>query len=178
MVKCHVCGKLFEGEVTDPNSNYIMANRICSDCEDCVGKKSSTTLRNLESLDWSKLPRIIAVDFDGVLSDGVFPKIGKINELLLYRLRKEQQNGTRIILWTCRSDWYLMDAVYALKPYISFDEVNRNIPEVIELCGEDTRKIYADVYIDDKAFRYRFDQDNYRLPANNNFENPYWMDYL
>lgn len=34
-----------------------------------------------------------------------------------------------------------------------FDAVNENLPDMIEKFGGDSRKIFADVYIDDKALR-------------------------
>ena len=34
---------------------------------------------------------------------------------------------------------------------LKFDAVNENLPEMIEWHGNDCRKIFADVYIDDKA---------------------------
>ena len=34
---------------------------------------------------------------------------------------------------------------------IEIDKVNRNTDEILEKYGSDSRKIYADVYIDDKA---------------------------
>ena len=37
------------------------------------------------------------------------------------------------------------------KMYMDVDDVNENLPEIIERYGSDGRKIYADVYIDDKS---------------------------
>ena len=34
---------------------------------------------------------------------------------------------------------------------LEFDAVNENLPEIIERYGSDGRKIYADVYNDDKS---------------------------
>ena len=36
---------------------------------------------------------------------------------------------------------------------LEFDAVNENLPEINELFGGDCRKIYADVYLDDKSAR-------------------------
>lgn len=33
----------------------------------------------------------------------------------------------------------------------SFDAVNDNLPEAVEYFGNNTRKVHADVYLDDKA---------------------------
>ena len=34
---------------------------------------------------------------------------------------------------------------------IAFDAVNENLPEIVERFGGDTRKVFADEYLDDKA---------------------------
>lgn len=58
----------------------------------------------------------------------------------------------RIILWTCRCGRKLEQAVQWCEEFgLEFDKVNRNTDEILEKYGSDSRKIYADVYIDDKA---------------------------
>lgn len=100
------------------------------------------------------LPRIVAVDFDGTLCEEKFPEIGSPKIQVMTALLEEQRNGSKIILWTCRHGKHLQEAVaWCLKYGIKFDAVNENLPKVIELFGgTDNRKIYADVYWDDKAF--------------------------
>lgn len=96
--------------------------------------------------------KIIAVDFDGTLCENRFPEIGKPNFVLIEGLRELRKAGNKIILWTCRVDHWLEEAVGWCKALgLEFDEVNNNLPEKIEKWGNDTRKIYADIYIDDKA---------------------------
>ena len=96
--------------------------------------------------------KIIAVDFDGTLCENRFPEIGKPNFVLIEGLRELRRAGNKIILWTCRVDHWLEEAVGWCKALgLEFDEVNNNLPEKIEKWGNDTRKIYADIYIDDKA---------------------------
>ena len=96
--------------------------------------------------------KIIAVDFDGCLCANQFPDIGAgIYETIRY-LKKEQRNGARLILWTCRRGERLTAAVnWCAEQGLFFEAVNENLPDVIEDFGGDTRKIYADVYLDDKA---------------------------
>ena len=36
---------------------------------------------------------------------------------------------------------------------LEFDAINENVPEIIERFGSNSRKIYADLYFDDKAYR-------------------------
>lgn len=95
---------------------------------------------------------IYAVDFDGTLSFGRFPDVGEPNENLFRFLKEEQKQGARLILYTCRTGDNLTAAVeYCIHYGLRFDFINENLPELVELYGEDTRKINADFYIDDKA---------------------------
>lgn len=99
---------------------------------------------------------IIAVDFDGTLCSNKWPEIGEPEELLLGTLRQHQDHGSKIILWTCRTGKLLDDAVkWCEEQGLIFDAINENLPEIIEQMGGDSRKIYADVYIDDKAEVYK-----------------------
>ena len=96
-------------------------------------------------------PPILAVDFDGTLVENKFPEIGAIKEDVFTAVLAYQAVGWRIILWTCRTDNMLEDAVNFCKANgLIPDEVNRNIPEVQAVYGGDTRKIFANMYIDDR----------------------------
>lgn len=105
------------------------------------------------------LPKIVAVDFDGTLVTDEWPKIGKPNEPLIEFLKYIRDNqGVKLILWTSRNyslkyGDLLEEAVnfcsYTLG--LEFDAINENLREVQILTGEDTRKIYADIYLDDKS---------------------------
>lgn len=96
--------------------------------------------------------KIIAVDFDGTLCANCYPKIGYPNRGLINYLRVRKQCGDKIILWTCRAGEILDEAVsWAEEQGLVFDAVNENLPEIIESFGSDTRKIFANVYIDDLA---------------------------
>ena len=109
--------------------------------------------KRVEFNQMKKLPFIIAVDFDGTLvKDGCFPEIGKINVDVWESVKKWQEQGCKIVLWTCRNEEPLAAAVgFCFMHGLEFDAINENIPEVIELFGHDTRKIYANAYLDDKA---------------------------
>lgn len=95
---------------------------------------------------------IYAVDFDGTLSFGRYPDVGEPNVLLFGFLKREQQQGARLILHTCRTGDHLEAAIaFCREQGLEFEFVNENLPELIDLYGGDTRKINADFYIDDKA---------------------------
>lgn len=92
----------------------------------------------------------IAVDFDGTIVDHEYPGIGK-EKLFAFRTLKElEKRGARLILWTIRTGKELDEAVeYCRNNGIEFYAVNKNYPEEI-FSDEVSRKINADVFIDDK----------------------------
>ena len=103
--------------------------------------------------------KVIAVDFDGTLCTRNWPEIGEPNTELIGQLKEEQENGTAVILFTCREKKLLKDAVQWCKAQgLIFDEVNRNMKERIRAYRGDSRKISADVYIDDRAAAFSFGQ--------------------
>jgi hypothetical protein len=92
----------------------------------------------------------IAVDFDGTIVEHEYPKIGK-EKLFAFRTLKElEKQGVRLILWTFRTGKELEEAVeYCRNNGIEFYAINKNYPE--EVIDETvSRKIDADIYIDDK----------------------------
>lgn len=98
-----------------------------------------------------KLPYIVAVDFDGTLCENAFPSIGAPKVEVITAVQAYKCLGWKIILWTCRNKEHLKKALEWCKKYgLEFDAVNENLPEVEEMFGGYTRKIFADVYIDDK----------------------------
>ena len=96
--------------------------------------------------------KIIAVDFDGTLCFSRWPGLGEANLPLIEKLQKHKNDGDKLILWTCRQDKELDDAVQWCEEYgLSFDAVNDNLQEIKDLFGNNSRKITADLYIDDKG---------------------------
>ena len=95
---------------------------------------------------------IIAVDFDGCLCEDRFPDIGEANTEVIDQLKEFQRMGDKLILWTCRKDERLADAVAWCAAWgLRFDAVNENLQYVIEAFGGDCRKIFANEYWDDRA---------------------------
>ena len=67
-------------------------------------------------------------------------------------LRAQRQSGNKLILWTCRAGEALDRAVSWCREHnLTFDAVNDNLPEIVALYGNNSRKITCDYYIDDKA---------------------------
>lgn len=98
---------------------------------------------------------IIAVDFDGTLCENKYPDIGEPNMELIDFLMNCQLNGDKVILWTCRNEKQTKAAVdWCSEKGLVFDAVNENLPEIITEFGGDTRKIFANIYIDDRNVSY------------------------
>lgn len=92
----------------------------------------------------------IAVDFDGTIVKDAYPKIGKPILFAFDTIKKLQDKGHRIILWTYRRGNALEEAVaYCEKNGITFYAVNRSFPEE-NFDPAYSRKINADLFIDDR----------------------------
>jgi hypothetical protein len=95
---------------------------------------------------------VIAVDFDGTICTLSYPAIGRERKGAKEYINKLYDEGYAIVINTCRQGKAVEDAKTFLEIRgIKYDEINENIPSLIELYGCDTRKISADVYIDDKC---------------------------
>jgi len=93
---------------------------------------------------------IIAVDFDGTIVKHKYPSIGKEIPFAIKTLKLLQEKGHQIILWTYRSGKELEDAIqFCEKRGLTFHAVNNNFEDE-EFDNSYSRKIYADLYIDDR----------------------------
>jgi hypothetical protein len=96
---------------------------------------------------------IIAVDFDGTIVDDAYPGIGKPKMFAFQTLKEMQKDGHRLILWTYRHGKRLNEAVEFCKTNgIEFYAVNRSFPEEPAHDEMVSRKIHADLFIDDRNF--------------------------
>lgn len=108
-------------------------------------------MTNQHTTNFSGLPLIIAVDFDGTIVKDEFPEIGEEIPLMVDVLKKIKELNIKLILWTSRTGSYLKAAVdWCAEKDLYFDAINENIQEVKDFTGMDTRKVYADIYLDDK----------------------------
>lgn len=93
---------------------------------------------------------IIAVDFDGTIVESTYPKIGKPMMFAFDTLKALKKDGHRLILWTYRSGDNLREAIdFCKKNGVEFYAVNKSFTEE-KLDHNISRKIYADIYIDDR----------------------------
>lgn len=108
--------------------------------------------------------KIIAVDFDGTLCENKWPEIGEPNKELIAYLKERQAAGDKLVLWTCRVGEILKNAIeWSAEQGIIFDAVNENLPEIVSSFGTDTRKIFANEYIDDRNFTFLSQTDRMEL---------------
>ena len=96
---------------------------------------------------------LIAVDFDGTVVEDKYPGVGKAKPFAIETLKMLQNDGHRLILWTYRHGSKLKDAVRFMEdngvpPYA----VNRSYPEEEAHPLDVSRKIHADLFIDDRNF--------------------------
>ena len=101
----------------------------------------------------------VAVDFDGTLCADAFPEVGAPNRAVIDYVKRLAADGSKIILYTSRENGTrkLLDEAVAFckEQGITLYAVNENPgnPHAakIGLKPSDGRKVYADLYIDDKA---------------------------
>lgn len=94
---------------------------------------------------------LIAVDFDGTIVEDAYPKIGKPMIFAFDSLKYLQSQGHRLILWTYRHGKSLEDAVeFCHQNGIEFYAVNSSFEEEKFNEGSQSRKIHADIFIDDR----------------------------
>ena len=93
---------------------------------------------------------ILAIDFDGTIVEDAYPSIGKPQLFAFETLKRLQNDGHRLILWTYRDGEKLQEAVAFCKSNgIEFYAVNKSFPEE-QFDKNKSPKIHADYFIDDR----------------------------
>jgi trehalose-6-phosphatase len=114
-------------------------------------------------LDMREIDMVIALDFDGTCTmEQLYPEIGEPRMWMIEKAKELRANGNTLILWTCRENskerGYLDEAVAFCAQFgLEFDAVNQNPIEIKYPGVKTSRKIVADIYIDDKAAIFRDD---------------------
>ena len=108
---------------------------------------------------------IVAIDFDGVLCQNEFPRIGPPNYEVVSLVRQLMDAGHEVVLWTSRNGQELEDAVLWCEDRgLSFCAVNEPAPsnaaEYEDKYPTQSRKIYADIYIDDHNLEFVYNSRN------------------
>lgn len=93
----------------------------------------------------------IAVDFDGTIVENRYPKIGTEMPFATDTLKMLQQDRHKLILWTVREGESLDEAVeWCRKKGVEFYAINKDYHEEEEKHTGYSRKIKADLFIDDR----------------------------
>ena len=131
------------GRLTGATIEAISRLKVASGTDETVEKESERTLQ-----------KAIAIDFDGCLCANAYPDIGAPNWEIIVAAAAEQIAGAGLILWTCREGELLENALEACARWgLHFDAVNDSLPSWKKFYGNDTRKVGATEYWDDKAYR-------------------------
>ena len=94
---------------------------------------------------------IIAVDFDGTIVEHRYPRIGEEIPFAIDTLKLLQQEKHRLILWSVREGTLLEEAVEWCKARgLEFYAVNKDYPEEQKSHQGFSRKLKADLFIDDR----------------------------
>jgi hypothetical protein len=102
----------------------------------------------------------LAVDYDGTLFEGMYPQIGKPIMPVILKTKAFMDAGAETILWTCREGDALEEAICRCQTYgLIFTAHNEITPSqkhwnLMNRNGQvhfAQRKIYADLYVDDKS---------------------------
>ncbi|MCM8525233.1 MAG: hypothetical protein NE327_01865 [Lentisphaeraceae bacterium] len=111
-----------------------------------ITRNSENSLRELAQ------PMIIAVDFDGTCVREKYPEVGEDLPGAVQTLHALVAREHKIILWTCREGKELEDAIQWYKDRdIELYGINET-PLDGDFRSDGGRKVYANLYIDDKIF--------------------------
>lgn len=100
----------------------------------------------------TKRKLVLAIDFDGTIVEHAYPRMGKLKSGAREAINALYDDGYTIIIWTCR---YLLRDLKACEKFlhdnnIKYHYINQNATALF-----DSRpKIFADVYIDDKGYKF------------------------
>lgn len=108
--------------------------------------------------------KLFGIDFDGTIAYDAYPNIGELIPGAKETITKIKNNGGKIAIWTCRSGEHgklVKDFLH--KNNIPYDTFNEAFEENIIQYGGDSRKIYADCYIDDKCLLWNGNSVNWKI---------------
>ena len=93
----------------------------------------------------------IAVDFDGTIVEHRYPKIGEEIPFATETLKILAEERHKLILWTVREGELLEEAIeWCRQRGVFFYSVNKDYPEEEKSHNGFSRKLKADLFIDDR----------------------------
>lgn len=93
----------------------------------------------------------IAVDFDGTIVEHRYPKIGEEIPFATETLKILAQERHKLILWTVREGELLEEAIeWCRQRGVFFYSANKDYPEEEKSHNGFSRKLKADLFIDDR----------------------------
>lgn len=96
--------------------------------------------------------KYIAIDFDDTIVRSEFPNIVGLQPHAKEVINSLYKSGKQILIWTCREGEELEQAKRFLSECgINYHYINENHPDLMKAYGNNSRKLGADVYIDDKG---------------------------
>lgn len=109
---------------------------------------------------------ILAIDFDGTIVEDQFPGIGKMIPGAAEAINQLYADGYEIIIWSCRNGINKARAIeWLVKNGIKYHKFNESSYHNLKAHDfKDTRKVYADLYIDDRML--------FKLPT---WDEIYWI---
>jgi len=146
-----------DGFVVDNENDKILAGfKQCQQCNaflkaEAQPEKTCTLEKKQKFSIMGDGRLIIAIDFDNTIVEPLYPEIGVLKANCKRIINKWYNLGHAIIINTCRAGKFHGDCEkFLIQNGISFNFINCNMPELINFYKADTRKISADVYIDDR----------------------------
>lgn len=95
---------------------------------------------------------VLAIDFDETMAEPAYPHIGAPKPNLSFCFKALKEKNYYIIIWTCREGLDVEKIKeWCIRHNILYDQINEHHPTLIKHYKNNTRKIMADVYIDDKC---------------------------
>lgn len=95
---------------------------------------------------------IFAIDMDGTIVENTWPEVGADLPMAELTIRALAAKGHHLILWTCRTGVHLERAVSWFKDKGIKVVINDDTWQTKRWMGPGNRKIFADVYLDDRSF--------------------------
>ena len=93
----------------------------------------------------------IAVDFDGTIVEHRYPEIGREVPFAIDTLKMLARDGHRLILWSVREGALLDEAIaWCRERGVEFYAANKDFPEETTKHDNFSRKLKADLFIDDR----------------------------